>query len=263
MADIITDFIGPRSYLNPKNPYNIVTPSYNVFFYPYPFVIEDYMDPHVLGTFVLTKDVEINIGVLPSKNTWNDKYKKDYLKSCNEVESDINFRGRDYDPCLDGNFIKEYKNVVGGVYIADTDVFQVTGLWGNKLDTLKFRRYFRDNSDDIGVPEIILYPFKERKMESVSTLKENATYQWLMDHLDDYNYKPLLISDLKPEDRTNSTAFTHLEKLLSPEGLIIDKSTYHMTVDPLTHFYMIAELTDSEVLKRCIPLEEPDKLKFL
>jgi hypothetical protein len=49
-----------------------------------------------------------------------------------------------------------------------------------------------------------------------------------------------------------------IDALISPEGL----DGMHMTIDLATKMYVLWEEADDEVKARCVPIEEPNKLKW-
>lgn len=258
VRQIIYDFVGYKS----KNDTYMLSPSHNVFFYPYPYVLEDYFTPKNMTIFVLSKDIDISLNISPSFNSWKDMiYKLEYLKTCNEVQNDDYFKGNNYDPCFSIDFIKENKNVVGGIYLSGLDVSPISQTTTKKLDYLKYRRYFSDIDNNVAVPEIILYPFKERKMDYVITKPTDISYEWLNSKMDQYNYLPLITVQYDVNDK--SSFDTIINSLLSPSGYKDEEKTYHMTIDPLTHFYVITEFCDENVLKRCIPVSTENKLEYL
>jgi len=261
MKRIIDDFVGMKKDINNKY---MLHPSYNVFFYPYPFVVENYF-PKIsnMAIFVLNNDIDISLNILPSINSRVDMNRdSDYLNNCNVVQNDKYSKGYGYDPCLTIDFIKKHKNVVGGIYIAGMDNADIKRISKNKIDSLKYRKYFKDSMNNVSVPEIVLYPLKERKDDYIITNPNVISYDWLKSNMDKYNYTPIITCDYKTEEQ-KSEFQEKIDCLLSPEGYIDHEKNYHMTIDPLTHFYVIKEFCDSDILERCVPIDEKDKLKYL
>jgi hypothetical protein len=257
--DMIQDFIGfiPKGYKD-----NHLFNNHNVFLYPYPYVIEDVWGDYLtkLITFVLTQDVSIVLGIKPSDNVRSDRFKTQYLTNC----SNINFgkeKGYEFDPCLSEGFIRENSDILGEIFIAGMDTPAHNSNIIGKKEILKYRKNFLDAKYNEGVPEVILYPRRVRSEKPYVMNKSRATYEWLGEHMDEFNYFPLLVSDYNNESKINHIKL--MDELLSPEGGVIAGQSCHLTIDPLTSFYVLYESCDEEVQQRCIPIEEPNKLNFL
>jgi Leucine-rich repeat (LRR) protein len=268
---MMNDYTG--YFKNSESKYSYIWPNFNVFFYPYPFVVEQIplllSDKTNMITCVLQNDVDIIMGLLPSKNSRNDRYNNEikYMKPCDKIEISEHFTGNNFDPCLDPDFLRQNKDVIGGLYLSPTDSDAQNVVDQSILKYLPYRRYFQDHNNSVGVPEIILYPFRERKDKEVKFNRTETTSPgWLAKHISEYNYLPVNIS--KHKFYTDSDFYNFVVQALTPEGYTSTGEggggeTLHMTIDTLTHFYVIAEYADEATLKRCIPLEEPNKIKFL
>jgi hypothetical protein len=113
----------------------------------------------------------------------------------------------------------------------------------------KYRTNFVDARDRVGVPEIILHPSKNR-------LNNNS----------DKNYK--LFAKLPHLSFQMDKGWEAIDRLLSPNGAFFDTidskgKNYHMTIDLATKMYVIYELCDAAIKNRCVPIEEPYKLRYL
>lgn len=266
-SKMITDFVGwHKSGMESS----YVWTNYNVFFYPYPFVVDQIGitgEKSYMVTYVLQNDVNVVLGLLPSKNSRSDRQSKDvtYMRSCDKIKVSNHFEGISYDPCLNTDFIRQNKDVVGGIYLTslDTDAQKQTGSYNIKYN--KYRQYFQDRSNNTGVPEIILYPFKKRIMKEVEFNRQNSkNAAWMEEHIKDYNYMPINVT--VHTAYSDSEFYEYVNNLLSPEGvetnLLGKKTKLHMTLDTKTQFYVIAEMASPETLKRCIPINIPDKLEY-
>lgn len=159
-------------------------PNYNIFFYPYPYSTEKiFASFNYMYIFVLTHDVEIMLGVEPSHNTRKDRYDKNisYLTTCSEISrkdysSSPSIKGHAYDPCFSNDFMAKNPSVVGMMVMAknDTDIH----IQSNEEERYftKYRTHFIDHQSNVGIPEIILYPLKERIIDEIvsNTLKIKA-----------------------------------------------------------------------------------------
>ena len=247
---ITSDFIG---YSSNGDDIHSLHPTHNVFFYPYPYVIENYFEHfEVLAIFVLQKDIKIINQLLPSRNTRDDmNFEKEYITTCDKNQP----KGKSYDPCLSLDFIKKHPEIVGEIAIADMDVYAMNMVKYDKVNDMKYRRNFRDFTGHVGVPEFILYPLTKRKEELNFSFKETESMEWAVKHKKDYNYIPIIILNLKEREKYKQT----IDAFLSPEGY----KDMHMTIDPLTHFYIIKELSDKKTVERSVSISEPNKLMYL
>ena len=259
---ILSDFTG---WFKNDDKYSYIWPNFNVFFYPYPFVVDDI---NLVGTnitmvtYVLQNDIKVILGVLPSTNSRDDRHKTDYLRTCSTIEVSKHFKGLYYDPCFNPDFMEENKDIIGSIFISGTDAKAHNLVSGKNINLLKYRHFFQDKENHIGVPEIVLYPFKKRYFEEIKFERANSNiYTVLKENMSLYNYRPLAI---EPHIASKDSDFkTLVDKLLSPDGAFIDDMQMHLTLDTVTNFFVIAELVDENVLNRCIPISEKDKLKYL
>jgi len=215
--NIIDDYIG---YNTEKDNKTIIPEDYNVFFYPYPFAVEEYFIN--FKTFVIMSlqyDVQIVSQVYPSTNTHNDMNRGyEYVKPC---------KARPYDPCLTGGFMKEYPKVVGQIGLFPGDIKAMNAIYSGKEETFKYWKNFMDYNGYIGVPEVILYPFKERQKTKTFTEKDK-TFESLNNRIKEYNYVPIAI--------TNKENYKSIvDALLSEEGY----NGMKMKMNPLTHMYYL------------------------
>jgi hypothetical protein len=259
--NMINDFIG----FNPnkqKYEHNFLFQNHTTFLYPYPYVVNDVRgDDLTIITFVLSQDITIVNQTIPSKNTRNDDKFNNYTTTCDKIELIKDSFGYKIDPCFTKDFLKEYPNISGQICLTSMDTFGHNYIRKiSKIDLLKYRKNFMDNSGLIGVPELILHPLKNRNVEPIKTKKSDATFEWLVENMDNYNYFPLYVEDYS---KNKSTHLAVMNQLLSPEGAELNGNICHMTIDPLTSFYVIYEMCEEEVQKRCIPIDEPNKLKYL
>jgi len=259
---MVSDYTG---WFKKGDKYSYIWPNFNVFSYPYPFVVDDINLVGVnitMVTSVLQNDVKVVLGVLPSTNARDDRSSSDYLRSCDTLEVSKHFKGLYYDPCFNPDFMIQNKDVIGSIFISGTDAEAHNTVSGKNINFLKYRHFFQDKQNHVGVPEIVLYPFKKRYFEEVKFERsENDMYNILKENIDLYNYRPISIDAHIASKESDFK--TLVDKLLSPEGAFVDGQHMHMTIDRITNFFVIAELVDKNVLDRCLPIEEKNKLKYL
>jgi hypothetical protein len=261
-SKMLSDYLG---WYKPNGEYSYIWPDFNVFYYPYPFVIDDI---NLIGTDIimttnyLRKDIKIILGISPSENARNDRHSSNYLKTCSKVDVSEHFEGLYYDPCLNPEFVEKNPDVVGSLFISGTDAKEHKEITAKNIKYIKYRHFFQDNNNIIGVPEIIIHPFTERHSKELKFgRKKTATYEWLSRNIDKYNYSTLSTDNHKAHSESSFKKM--IDALLSPEGAVMDGQVYHMTIDTQTLFFVIAELADKETLKHCIPIKTRNKLVYL
>jgi len=97
-----------------------ITPNFNVFFYPNPFIADITLKPWLsdfdnkVYVYILDNDVKVLHLLKPSKNSRASKSKKsNFIKRCSSVPKGCMPKlGSEYDPCLSDTMIKKYPDVV-------------------------------------------------------------------------------------------------------------------------------------------------------
>lgn len=245
--DPVENFYGIAS---PKTGKYHLHSNYNVFFYPHPFASKtigiSYDNDNI---YVLTNDVEIVMAIEPSVNTRANRLQEGYLVNCDlkYIESTHEaIEGRNYDACFNPEFIKQHPEIVGYIGLAKQDTeAHLSRNYTRPIFQRKYWTYFRDANGSVGIPEIVLYPLNRRSpRELVMALGEETPYP--------HNYKRIKsYSD-------GSTMQRDLDRFLSPDGL----EGKHMTIDLATKMYVLWEDASEEIKGRCVPIEEPNKLKW-
>lgn len=259
-----------------------IEPKRNVFFYPVPYVAlsVDFFNIHIM--YLTNYDLELLLLIKPAKlereSIRDPSIAIKLVESCSTLsEKDrCGFDMNSYDPCFTDFCIKNYKNIDGYIAIADTDqerfLIQYKKLLKKYGDYTKLLHIMpsiaQNNAGRIGIPEIVLHPFRRRRDECYYipgrgyTLEKIIKYS--INNQAQYNYFPLLyftnvgIYHLKDLNIVNlnkilnseievknvlyiDTIFTLIDKLieyfLSPEGVNIKGVKYNLTIDVRTGFY--------------------------
>lgn len=214
-----------------------VFPEYNVFFYPYPFVADSFMEStKSLRVFELVRDVEVLMGVAPSQNTREDRFKSEYMVSCDQVPTGVEgIHGFDYDPCFSRDFSSTYKSIAGMFVLANMDTIDHIRNDMKQRFWSKYRTNFIDARNSVGVAEIILHPHADR-----------------YDPASPFNYKII-------------AAYPHSRYQFDKAYYEVEKSLKNgkWTIDLFTKLYVNYDSVSDEVKARCVPPEEPYKLRYL
>jgi len=183
-----------------------ITPNYNVFFHPNPFVGELALAGFIgeygkkIYAYVLNNDVKVLQLINPSKYTRRDKNKGTFIKRCSTVKKGcLPKKGREFDPCMSNTLIQKYPDVVGMIALSmgDNKMYKKS-LKERKVTQrmIKFLNPVTDNRNFTGIPEIILHPLKQRPSKDI--LSDPQT-----DH--DTNYK--MIKEFDVTDKQTMLTF--------------------------------------------------------
>jgi len=195
-----------------------LTPNYNVFFHPNPFMGTLSLKGHIqnkqklIHVYKIKDDIKVLWLINPSNYSRRTKNSKSmFIKRCSTVKKGcLPKEGREYDPCVSKTIIDKYPDVVGMIVISIGDTRELKkGL--NK--TQRLQRYFKfakDSRGISGVPELILHPLKKRPSEDL--LIKNS------DHLEN-NYE-----EIAKFDRFN---YNQLEEFMNK----------HARYNPETYFF--------------------------
>jgi hypothetical protein len=162
-----------------------LTPDYNVFFYPYPFIAD--LDPEHYNDFtkynnsveVYETQVPIQIVSLisPSRFTRAHRMLNQFLTGC---------KGREYDPCFMKEFRDKYPMILGMEAIGGSDgkLFQASfkDLPPSEQAYIHWSSNVRP-SNPIGIKEYILYPLKKR----YNTIIKNVN-AWMREKKNEFLY---------------------------------------------------------------------------
>jgi len=152
-----------------------LTPNYNVFFYPNPFMGNYALDTHLqvgqqtMYVYKLKKDIKVISLINPSKYSRRTKNEKGtFIKRCSTVKQGcLPKKGSVYDPCLSDTMLKNYPDIVGVISIAMED-----NKRASRRVTQKLKKYFKKSTDSrgfSGVPELMIHPLIKRPSSDVIT----------------------------------------------------------------------------------------------
>ena len=218
VANPINDFRGVRL----EDGTRCLTPNYNVFFHPNPFMgslaLKTHLqkDQSIVYAYMLNKDVKVILLTNPSKYTRRTKNSKSmFVKRCSTVKKGcLPNEGKWYDPCLSDTIIKKYPDVVGILALSIGDTIQMKRNLKKTQKVIKYFKYTKDARGISGIPELILHPLTKRPDNDVIT-RDNDTL--------DNNYEKIAkfnIGDIRAME-------TFMDK--------------HALYDPKTFFYTYTE----------------------
>ena len=162
-----------------------VTPNFNVFFHPNPFIgyhlYHDYRKEigDTVYIYILTRDIKVIWLLEPSKYSRMTRKKKTFIKECSLVPKGCMPRaGNSYDPCFSDTMIKKYPDIVGIISLAAGDNKLLRRAEKRGI-TRKIKSYFHKGKDSFGiheVPELILHPLAKRPSRDM-IVHENDTLE--------------------------------------------------------------------------------------
>lgn len=153
-----------------------ITPNFNVFFHPNPFIgkhmYKDYEKE--TGTdvsiYILTNDIKVLMLIEPSKYSRMDRRKKKFIKPCSTVKKGcMSKTGNEYDPCFSDTLIKKHPEIVGMIALAPGDLKHMRSALKRGIRD-KTQKLFHKAKDSFGisaVPELILHPLTKRPSKDI------------------------------------------------------------------------------------------------
>ena len=266
-TQLIDDFLGTTRKDNAQM-VHCLSPTYGVYFYPFPFIDETVGDYSVYAIYVLTTDIEVAAFISPGMFARADRSIDNLpLTSCSNLPRYCGNNGRAYDPCLSLGFMKEYPDVVGMLGIAGIDrnelIDNLKQKPGNTLvDSINtyFGVYQDTHSLTPGVPELVLYPRRTRGVKEITGTPAiymvSDFYKWFADHETEYIYKPY---------RVFGTRDTSIIKRFLDERFA-DQS---IQLDATTGFFVDTDLADPAYYPNLVPAGpnaiadlDPARLRF-
>lgn len=228
LHNIRESFVGVQD----KNEY-ILSSDHESYFFLHPFN-NGYGDNTVI--FVLTNDVKVILGVNPSEDFNKKNINRDYGKPCQSKKYKSKLRKRIYSNmyCLDDKFIEEYPDVLG--WLAPDD----SGGNNKHFESNYFPKYrdyvsFYENKEGVlARPELVIYPLKKRSLTDVITPIKEFNSEWIQNHIEDFNYMPIITIDYNVEFAQYKKV---IDKLLSDKGF----SGYKARRDEMDGLYYLLE----------------------
>ncbi len=223
--------------------------NHNVFFYPYPGYSYSYGDEHGnLTIFVAKRNLKLVNLLLPSKYIRGDRRTLSFLKSCNKIEKSFcdGLEGNSYDPCLTKHFLETYPDINGMYTIAGMD----TSKHYMKYNFLQDYSLLNRDRDNVGIPEIILYPFETRMIEEkiwkLPECKEAKNMNYYTLFTDSWRIPHVKI----PSYYKDSEFQKIFHKYLSPTG----NAGKHITIFSPLKLFVLWEDLPQKYRKDCVPI---------
>ena len=223
--------------------------NHNVFFYPYPGYSYNYGDDEGnLTIFVVKRDLKLVNLLLPSKYSRGDRYTLSFLKSCNKIEKSFcdGLQGNSFDPCLTKHFLETNPDINGMYAIAGID----TSKHYMKYNFLQDYSLLNRDRDNIGIPEIILYPFERRMIEEkiwkLPECKEEKNINYYTLFTDSWRIAYVI----NPSYYKDSEFQKIFHKYLSPTG----NAGKHITIFSPLKLFVLWEDLPQKYRKDCVPI---------
>ena len=208
---------------------------------------------------VLQEDVKLILGLLPSEEVGTNiiyygqtRYQTDcHLKKFKRKVEQLGYS------CFKDDFLEQHPDIMGSFQIFPGDIRTFFDK-ENKF-ILDYETFYQDK-ERTNIPEVVLYPRKIRDKKDRILSAKKFTNEWLAEHIDEYNMRPLHIFENKDDELENYKDI--LDKFLSPEGFEIDGVKYHMTLNKKNRDFVIVEFADECLLKHCIPIKVENKIEY-
>lgn len=217
---IVTNSIDDMRGVKLENGDRCMTPNYNVYFHPNPFIgtlsLTKYLknDQNMVHVYKLKNDIKVLWLLNPSKYSRRTKNNRSmFIKRCSTVKKGcLPKSGNDYDPCVSSTIIEKYPDIVGIIAISVGDTREMKkGL----KKTQRLQKYFKFASDSRGlngVPELILHPLRRRPNKDL-IIKETDSIENNYEEVtkfDRFNYQSLeKFMEKHAEYNSNTYFFTY------------------------------------------------------
>ena len=173
-----------------------ITPNYNVFFHPNPFVggisLKGFLqkDQQFIHVYKLKQDIKVLWLLSPSKYSRRTKNEKGtFVKRCSTVKKGCLPRtGHDYDPCLSDTIISKYPDIVGIMAISIGDNKNIKRDLKKTKRIEKYFKFAKDSRGTTGIPELILHPLTKRSSKDL-ILSDSDMVENNYEHLGKFNIK--------------------------------------------------------------------------
>jgi hypothetical protein len=186
--------------------------------------------------FVLTEDVELILGLNPSKDYNKFNINKKFGQDCKikAVKSNIKNKFQSY--CINENFIETYPNILGWIAPDDKDVPGKHLENKNFLKYYKYVSFYKNVEGVIARPEVSIYPYKKRELKDIMTPVKDFDGDWIIKNQDNFNYKLVTILDENMDFKLYKNL---IDQLLSKKGHKFGNQTYHMVRNEIDGMYML------------------------
>lgn len=155
-----------------------ITPNFNVYFHPTPFVgyymyKEKYTEimGDTVSIYILKNDIKVLLLIKPSQYTRLDRIKKrNFLKPCSTVRKGcMPTKGKSYDTCVSDTIIQKHPEIVGylGISVGDNKLLREAISRGIPRKTMKHIKRVKDASKHDGIPELSLHPLTRRPSKDI------------------------------------------------------------------------------------------------
>lgn len=215
-----------------------MSPNYNVFFFPFPFIDETVGRYEVFAMYVTEHDIQIGCFINPCPLARADRNILEMpITTCDKVDMVCGHDGREYDPCYATSFANANTDVTGMIGIAGADRAQFYAAIEGEEPYLRpyLNRYFGLYSDSHNIipaiPEIILHPQRVRPLGNINVRARSDMRPWMMANRDNLNYLPY---------RVFSPRETRKIKQYIDDNL----ASGVFSVDTTTGFFVVTEMVD-------------------
>lgn len=234
-----------------------VTPNYQVYFYPYPYVVATISGINSLDTmmvYVTTRDIEIVCLVDPSQYT-RESTDTNIIQRCSDIkEYGCGLKGKPGDSCLTRDYMNTFPDVTGMIAIAAADAREQEGALSERGEPqTTYQRYAGIQYGMISdarnrtpgwfkvpdaVPEIVLSPFYRALQEPYVDSNGISYRTFVTEYSDILNYEEFATLSRADGDESQVEAF--MSRILSKDGY----NGLHVAIDRQTGFYRVKELSE-------------------
>jgi Leucine-rich repeat (LRR) protein len=209
----------------------ILSPDHESYFFLHPFNTS-YGDHTAI--FVLTQDVELILGLKPSKDYNKYDINERFGQKCKEKKHQSLIKNQYQSYCISDEFTEQYPNILGWIAPDDEEIPDKHKENKNFLKYYKYVTFYKNDEELIIRPEVSIYPLTKRMERDVITPVNDFDGDWIIKNQSNFNYKLVTIL----EDNVEFKDYKNLiDELLSKKGHKFGDETYRMTRSEVDGMY--------------------------
>ena len=220
----------------PVNDEYILSPEHETYFFSHPFnVVEKYGKHTVI--FTLLRDVEVILGMNPSKDYSKWQLAEKYGQECSTKDY-VSEAPPFYNECLSDTFVSQFPNILG--WIAPD--FYENGFKHTENEHfdeyVNYVKFYENKDHKIFLPQISIYPLIKRILTDIHLKPEDTNFNDIYDNIETFNFKPIIIIENNTDFKEYKRIF---DELLSAKGHLPENGKERIKIkrDKTDGFYYI------------------------
>jgi Leucine-rich repeat (LRR) protein len=209
----------------------ILSPDHESYFFLHPFNTS-YGDHTAI--FVLTQDVELFLGLKPSKDANKYEINERFGQECKKKKHQSLIINQYQSYCISDEFTKQYPNILGWIAPDDEEIPNKHKENKNFLKYYKYVTFYKNDEELIIRPEVSIYPLTKRNDRDVITPVKDFDGDWIIKNQDKFNYKFVTMLEDNVEFKDYKAL---IDELLSKKGHKFGNETFRITRSEVDGMY--------------------------